>query len=96
MPDVTVSLNNKKITVDKNPVQASVSKGERVQWKSTDGAFAIVFKAGSDWPNPPAAREQGGVWSTASGPFNRPNTKLQYAVTATGYPDLDPDIDILP
>jgi len=94
--DVTVTLNNKKISVDKNVVEASVSKGDRVQWLSRNGAFKIAFKPGSDWPNPPDAREKDGVWSTASGPFNRPDTTLSYDVMATGYDTLDPDIDIRP
>jgi hypothetical protein len=96
MPNVAVTLSNKKISVDKSRVQASVSKGERVQWSCTDGAFSIEFKSGSDWPNPPAAREKDGVWSTESGPFNRPNTTLRYAVNASGYDALDPDIDVIP
>lgn len=96
MPDVTVTLRNKKISVDKNAVQASVSKAEKVRWTSTDGPFSISFKSGSNWPNPPAARQNGSVWETQCGPFNRPNSKLQYDVTASGYDTLDPDIDILP
>ncbi len=96
MPEVTVTLRNKKISVDKNIVQASVSKGQRVQWSSTDGGFQIAFKPGSDWPNPPAAREKDGVWSTECGPFNRPDSTLRYAVTATGFDPLDPDIEVIP
>ncbi len=96
MPNVTVTLKNKKISVDKNPVEASVSKGERVQRSSSDGAFQIVFKPGSNWPHPPDAREKDGVWSTECGPFNRPNTRLSYDVTASGYDTLDPDIDLRP
>jgi hypothetical protein len=96
MPDVTVTLKNKKIAVDKNSVAASVSKGEKVNWQSTDGTFQIEFKSGSSWPNPPAAREKNGVWSTECGPFNKPNTTLQYSVNATGYDPLDPDIQVLP
>jgi hypothetical protein len=96
MPDVNVTLRNKTISVDKSSVQVSVSKGEQVQWKSTDGAFEIVFKPGSNWPNPPAAHQVSGVWQTQSGPFNKPNTKLQYNVTASGYDTLDPDVDIIP
>lgn len=96
MPEVTVTIRSKKISVDKNSVPASVSKAERVQWNSTDGEFQIAFKPGSNWPNPPAARLKDGIWSTASGPFNRPNTKLQYAITASGADPLDPEIDIIP
>jgi hypothetical protein len=96
MPDVSVTLQNKKISVDKNRVQASVSKGERVLWKSSDGPFEISFKSGSDWPNPPAARQTNGVWETAAGPFNRPNTTLRYNVEASGHETLDPDVDIIP
>jgi hypothetical protein len=96
MPDVTVSLNNKKISVDKSRIQASVSKSEKVQWNCPQGPFAIVFKSGSNWPNPPAAKEKNGVWSAESGPFNRPNTTLSYSITATGYDELDPDIDVIP
>jgi len=96
MPNVTVALKNKKISVDKAKVQASVSKGEKVQWTCTDGAFSIEFKSGSDWPHPAVAREKDGVWSTECGPFNRPNTTLQYAVNASGCDPLDPDIDVIP
>jgi hypothetical protein len=96
MPNVTVTLSNKKIAVDKATVEASVSKGERVEWNCTDGPFEITFKPGSNWPDPPAAREKDGVWSTASGPFNRPNTRLQYNVAAVDHDTLDPDIDIRP
>jgi len=96
MLDATVTIRSKKISVDKNPVQVSVSKGEQVHWKSTGGAFEIVFKPGSDWPDPPPARQAGGVWQTHSGPFNKPNTKLQYNVTASGFDILDPDVDIIP
>lgn len=98
MPSVAVTLNSssKKISVDRNTVQASVSKGERVEWTSTDGAFQITFKPGSNWPNPPAAREKDGIWSTSSGPFNKPGTTLSYNVGATGYTTLDPDIEVLP
>jgi hypothetical protein len=98
MPDVSVTLNSgtKTISVNHSSVQASVSKGERVEWTCSDGAFQIAFKPGSDWPNPPAAREKDGVWSTASGPFNRPHTTLHYAVNAAGYTTLDPDIEVIP
>jgi len=96
MADVAVTLRNKKISVDKPTVTVSVARAEKVTWTSTDGEFQIVFKAGSDWPNPPAARQQNGVWTTQSGPFNRPNVTLQYGITASGFEPLDPDIQIEP
>lgn len=96
MPDVTVTLGNNKISVDPTTVQASASRGERVHWKCSQGTFQITFKPGSNWPNPPAPRQVNGVWETDSGPFNRPNTTLSYAVSASGLPTLDPDIEIIP
>ncbi|HEY6213167.1 MAG TPA: hypothetical protein VIW45_12830 [Vicinamibacterales bacterium] len=96
MPDVTVTLHNNKISVDKQSVQASVSKAQRVTWTSAEGTFSIVFKQGSDWPNPPAARQQNGVWTTSAGPFNRPNITLEYGITASGYDPLDPEIQVVP
>jgi hypothetical protein len=96
MPDVNVTIRGSKIFVDKDPVQASVSKGERVRWTSTDGPFEIAFKPGYNWPHPPAVRQSGGSWQTECGPFNQPNTKLRYNVAAAGCDTLDPDLDVLP
>jgi len=94
MADVTVTLHGNNISVDKPTVSASVSKGERVHWSCT-GEFQIVFKPGSDWPNP-QTRQQNGTWIAESGPFNKPNTTLFYGVTATGFNSLDPQIDVQP
>jgi hypothetical protein len=92
--EVTVSLKGGKISVDKNKVQASLSKGDRVQWTCSDGTFGIDF--GGTWPNPPTS-PGGPPFTAASGPFNKPaGTTLKYSVTASGLPRLDPDIDIVP
>ena len=96
MPEVTVTLRGGKISVDQSVVQASEGNKQKVRWTSTDGPFEIVFKDGSDWPNPPAVREDKGVWSTEAGPFTKHGRKLSYAVKASGFPTLDPDIEIIP
>ncbi len=98
MPEVTVNvtLRNKKISVDQSKVQASEKGAQKVRWTSADGPFEISFKPGSDWPNPPAAHQDGGVWVTECGPFNKHGRTLSYAVSATGYETLDPDIEIIP
>ena len=75
MTDVTVTLRNNKISVDKQRVSLSVSKSEKVRWSSTDGTFLIVFKPGSDWPNPRTTQE-GSTWTAECGPFNNPNRTL--------------------
>jgi len=95
MPDVTVTLHNRSISVDKQTVPVSVSKGEKVTWTSSDGMFQIEFKPGSNWQNP-QTKQQGSSWVAEAGPFNRPNTKLEYAVTAADHNPLDPEIDIRP
>ena len=95
MPDVNVTLQNKKISVDKQSVPVYVSKSEKVSWTCADGPFNIEFKAGSHWPNP-TTRQVGSNWVAECGPFNNPNSKLQYNVTATGHDTLDPEIDIRP
>jgi hypothetical protein len=96
MPEVTVTLRNKKISVDQAKVQASEKAGHKVRWISMDGPFKITFKPGSDWPHPPAARQDGGAWVIECGPFNRPGRTLSYAVSADGFDTLDPDIEIIP
>ena len=96
MPDVTVTLRNKKISVDQQKVQASVGAAHKVRWTSTDGPSRISFKRGSEADNPPAATERGGVWSTECGPFKKDGVTLSYAVSADGYETLDPDIEVIP
>ena len=96
MPEVTVTLRDKTISVSANRVQASVKAGHKVRWTSTDGPFQVAFKPESDWTNPPAATEQNGVWSTECGPFDKDGVVLSYAVRATGYKTLDPEIEIIP
>jgi len=95
MADVTVTLQNKKITVDKDKVTVSVSKGDRVTWTCQQGDFQIVFKPGSNWPNP-NTRQVGSAWQAQSGPFNNPNVQLFYSVTASGHDPLDPEVDVVP
>ncbi|HKS23895.1 MAG TPA: hypothetical protein VJZ76_13920 [Thermoanaerobaculia bacterium] len=95
MADVTVTLRNKKISVDKQSVPVSVEKSEKVSWTSTDGPFNIEFKPGSHWPNP-NTKQVGSSWVAECGPFNNPHTKLQYNITASEYDTLDPEIDIRP
>jgi len=95
MPDIVVTLKDGKISVDSSKVQASASAKQKVTWKSHDGDFQIVFKAGSAWPNP-TTTNAGGVWKAETGPFTAVGTTLRYAVQATGYQTLDPDIEIIP
>jgi hypothetical protein len=95
MADVQVALKDGKISVDSNKVQASVSGGHKVKWKSHDGEFHIEFKPGSDWPNPTTSKD-GNVWKAEAGPFEQHGRTLSYAVKATGHETLDPDIEILP
>jgi plastocyanin len=93
MADVKITISGGTISVDKNKVR--VKKGtETVTWKCDDQTFNIVFKPGSEWPNPPTS-EQGGKWTATTGPF--PNTgTLSYGITAPGAKSLDPDIEIIP
>jgi hypothetical protein len=95
MADITVTLSNGKISVDFPKVKASVSGKDKVKWKSKDGEFHIEFKLGSDWPNPTTSQD-GGVWKAETGPFNQAGITLSYAVKATGFDTLDPDIEIIP
>lgn len=95
MADVAVTLQNKKITVDKQKVSVSVSKGDRVTWTCDQGEFQVSFKPGSNWPNP-NTRQVGSIWQAQSGPFNNPNTQLFYSVSASGYGTLDPEVDVVP
>jgi len=94
MPDIVVSLKSGKISVDLSKVQASASAKQKVTWKSHDGDFQIVFKPGSTWPNP-TTTNTGGVWKAETGPFTAVGT-LRYAVKATGYETLDPEIEVIP
>jgi hypothetical protein len=93
MADVKITIENGTITVDKSKIK--VKKGsETVNWKCSDQTYNIVFKPGSEWPNP-QTQEQGGKWVAESGPF--PNTgSLFYGITAPGAKSLDPEIEIVP
>ena len=97
MADVKVTLDSasKIIAVDNKKVNVSVSGKDKVKWSSHDGTFQIKFKLGSDWPNPTTTGD-GGVWKAESGPFTTPKSTLSYAVEATGYTTLDPEIIIDP
>jgi hypothetical protein len=95
MPDIVVTLKDGKISVDLPKVKASASAKQKVTWKSHDGDFRIEFKPGSTWPNP-ITTNTGGVWKAETGPFTAVGTTLRYAVKATGYETLDPDIEIIP
>jgi hypothetical protein len=95
MPDIVVSLKAGKISVDSSKVKASASAKQKVKWKSHDGEFHIEFKSGSTWPNPTTTND-GGVWKAETGPFTDAGTTLRYAVKATGYETLDPEIEIIP
>ncbi len=95
MADIIVTLRDGKVSVDSSKVKASVSGKEKVKWKCHDGEFHIEFKPGSVWPNP-ATTSDGGVWKTEAGPFTEPGRTLSYAVTATGYETLDPEIEVIP
>jgi len=95
MPAIIVTLKDGKISVDDSKVKASASAKHKVKWKCHDGEFHIEFKPGSNWPNPTTTSEDG-VWKAESGPFTQVGTTLKYAVKATGYEALDPDIEIIP
>lgn len=94
MADVSITLQNAKITVSKNKVQASIKAKDKVKWNCHDGTFNIVFKPGSNWSNP-ATSESGGVWKAESGPFTTEG-KLEYGITAPGSTPLDPEIEVIP
>jgi hypothetical protein len=95
MADVNVAVKNGKISVDSHKVQASVSGGHKVNWKSHDGEFHIHFKPGSDWPDPTTTQD-GNSWKAETGPFTRHGRTLSYAVEAPGCETLDPEIEIIP
>jgi len=95
MADIIVTLSSGKISVDQTKVKASVSAKQKVKWTSHDGEFHIEFKPGSAWPNP-TTTGSGGVWKAETGPFTDAGKTLSYAVKATGYDTLDPDIEVIP
>jgi len=95
MSDIIVTLKNGKISVDASKVKASASAKHKVKWKCHDGEFHIEFKPGSSWPNPTTTND-GGAWKAEAGPFTDVGKTLKYAVKATGYETLDPDIEIIP
>jgi hypothetical protein len=95
MADVNVTLKAGKISVDSKKVQASVSGGHKIKWKSRDGEFHIEFKPGSVWPNPTTTNDDG-VWKAEAGPFPKHGLTLSYAVKALGHTTLDPDIEVIP
>jgi hypothetical protein len=95
MADVIVTLSGGKISVDSSKVKASVAGKQKVKWTSHDGPFTIEFKPGSVWPDP-TTTGGAGVWKAETGPFTDPGTTLSYAVKATGYETLDPEIEVIP
>lgn len=95
MADINVTLKSGKISVDSYKVKASVSGNQKVKWTCHDGEFQIEFKPGSTWPNPKTTHD-GGVWKAECGPFTDPDRTLSYAVKATGFETLDPEIEIIP
>lgn len=97
MADVRVTLHSagKTISVDDNKVKVSVSAKQKVKWSCHEGNFQITFKSGSNWPNP-TTTANGGEWKAETGPFTTPHTTLDYAVEASGYTTLDPQIIIDP
>jgi len=94
MPDVTVTKASGKIAVSHPTVQVSVSKGEKVTWKSANGHFQVKFKTGSNWRDP-ETKQDGSAHMAECGPFDKPQ-KLYYSVTAKDHEDLDPEIDVIP
>lgn len=93
MADVKITISGGRITVDKNKVK--VKKGsEAVTWKCDTQTFNIVFKPGSDWPNPTTS-PQGGKWVAETGPFPT-ETTYSYGITAPGAEPLDPEIEVIP
>jgi hypothetical protein len=94
MADVTITIQSGTITVDKNKVTVSKAAKDKVKWACHDGTFNIVFKSGSDWPNP-ATVQEGNVWKAEAGPFTNPGS-LFYGITAPGATPMDPEIQIIP
>ena len=94
MADVTIRIQGGTISVDKNKVTVSKAAKDKVKWACHDGTFNIVFKSGSDWPNPPTTQD-GNVWKAESGPFTTVGS-LHYGITAPGAKPLDPEIEIVP
>jgi hypothetical protein len=94
MADVTISIQGGTISVDKNKVRVSKSANEKVKWICHDGTFNIVFKPGSDWPNPTTTQD-GNAWKAETGPFTSLGL-LSYGITAPGATPLDPEIEIVP
>jgi hypothetical protein len=95
MPDVTVSCSNKKISVDKNSVDASVSKAEKVTWTCSDGPFQIEFKSGPH-PANPRTTQSGSTWVAESGPFAGNRATITYGISAPNFDTLDPEIQVIP
>ncbi len=94
MPSVTVSTQNKKISVNQDKVGVSIKNAERVTWTCSDGDFQIDFQSGIH-PANPRTTESGGVWQATSGPFTT-KTTIKYGITAPGCDPLDPEIEVFP
>ena len=88
--DVTVTFNSstKNISVSPDPVQVKKAV-DGVTWAGAH-QFAIVINGRST-----SSTGSGSQWSLTLGPWPDAGT-IKYDVTASGYNDLDPDIEVLP
>jgi hypothetical protein len=94
MADVIITIQSGTISVDSHKVTVSKAAKHKVKWVCDEGTFNIVFKPGSDWPNPTTA-ENGKKWKAETGPFTTEGS-LYYGITASGAKPLDPEIQIIP
>jgi hypothetical protein len=89
-PGVGIAIN------PTTPIQLKKNQ-DTIQWKATtkDQKFNIVLPAGE--PAVSCAM-QGQFWICEAGPFETGSTmrNVKYDITASGTPDLDPDIEIFP
>ena len=87
--DVTVTFTNGQISVNPDPVKPK-KNDDTVNWAGRV-QFTIQGLPGGDI----VATGSGSQWSASAGPFSTVTT-YKYNVAATGYPTLDPEIEIQP